>query len=106
MGTNRTPDNVRGFIVPWRMDKSNYWANESNATQGTKRAGIPEAQTPTGLVFGARGLQSDAVDVKTIEGGHVSEGAKFGWKYATDSNYYGHNVPNVLTGVDAVARLN
>jgi hypothetical protein len=105
MGTNRTPDNVRGFIVPWRMDKSNYWATESNATQGTKRAGVPEAQTPTGLVLGARGLQSDTVDVKTIEGGHISEGAKFGWKYATDSNYYAHNVPNVLTGVDAVAKL-
>jgi hypothetical protein len=106
MGTNRTPDNVRGFIVPWQMDKNNYWATESNATQGTKRAGIPEAQTVTSLVLGARGLQSDAVQVQTIDGGHVSEGAKFGWKYETDTDLYGHNVPNVLTGVDAVARLN
>ena len=105
MGTNRTPDNVRGFIVPWQMDKNNYWATESNATQGTKRAGVPSSLSVTSLVLGARGLQNDTVQVQTIEGGHVSEGAKFSWKNATDANYYGHNVPNVLTGVDAVAKL-
>ena len=104
MGTNRTPDNVRGFIVPWQMDKSNYWVAQSDATQGTKRAGVPEAQTVTSLLLQSRGKQSNTVQVQTIEAGHVSEGAKFGWKYDTDANLYGHNVPNVLTGVDAVAK--
>jgi hypothetical protein len=105
MGTNQTPDNVRGFIVPWQMDKKNYWVAQSNATQGDKRAGVPEAQTVTSLLLQTRGLQKDTIQVQTIEAGHVSEGAKFGWKYETDTDLYGHNVPNVLTGVDAVAKL-
>lgn len=105
MGTNRTPENVRGFIVPWQMDQTNYWADESNATQGTKRAGVPSSLSVTSLVLATRGQQNDTVQVQTIEAGHVSEGAKFGWKYATDADLYGHNVPNVLTAVDAVAPL-
>lgn len=105
MGTNRTPDNIRGFIVPWQMDQKNYWSAQSDATQGTKRAGVPDPTTVTSLVLQTRGTQTDTIEVQTIEAGHVSEGAKFGWKYETDTDLYGHNVPNVLTGVDAVAKL-
>ena len=105
MGTNRTPDNIRGFIVPWQMDQKNYWSAQSDATQGTKRAGVPDPTTVTSLVLQTRGTQTDTIEVQTIEAGHVSEGAKFGWKYQTDTDLYGHNVPNVLTGVDAVAKL-
>lgn len=105
MGTNRTPNNVRGFIVPWQLDQKNYWTAQSDATQGKKRAGVPEAQTPTSLVLSTRGTQTNTIEIETIEAGHVTEGAKFGWKFETDANTYGHNVPNILTAVDAVAKL-
>lgn len=106
MGTNRTPTHVRGFITPYELTTNHIWQQETTATQGTARAGIPTEVTKSGLVLGARGLQTEAVDVKTLEGGHVNQNAKFGWKYATDTSYYGHNMPNVVTDVTAVATLN
>jgi len=106
MGTNRTPNEVRGFIVPWQMDKSNYWADESSITQGTQRVGIPDPTNPTSLALGTKGLQTEDVQVFTLEAGHVGEGAKYGWKYSADSLIYGCQQPNVLTNVTAIAKLN
>lgn len=106
MGTNRTPNEVRGFIVPWQMDKSNYWAAESSITQGKQRAGIPDPTNPTSLALGTKGQQTEDVQVFTLEGGHVGEGAKYGWKYSADPLIYGCQQPNVLMNVTAIAKLN
>lgn len=106
MGTNRTPTNIRGFITPYEFTTKHIWQAQTTATQGTARAGIPTEVNKSGLVLGARGLQTDAVDVVTLDGGHVTQGAKFGWKYATDADYYGHNMPNVVTDITAIDTLN
>ena len=45
----------------------NYWVAQSDATQGDKRAGVPEAQTVTKLLLQTRGLQKDTIQVQTIE---------------------------------------
>lgn len=102
MGTNKTPDNVRGFIVPFELDQTNYWKVQSNAPQGNQLAGIPESDTNPSLKIITRGNQQETIHIETIDGGHVTEGAKFGWRFDSDSDLYGHNVPNVLTSVDGI----
>lgn len=105
MGTNITPTNVRGFVLPFDLTADHYWAAESTATQGTARAGLPQPQTPTTLTLLATGTQTQDINVKTLAPGHIGDNATFGWKLATDTAYYGHNVPNVVTDVTSIVSL-
>lgn len=104
MGNNRTPDAVRGFILPFNFTANNYWATQSNATQGTSRAGIADPVVPSSLQVITKGSQAAAVDIISQSGGHIGSG-KFGWKYQTDTDYYGSMVPGVVTDVTAIAAL-
>jgi hypothetical protein len=104
MGNNRTPDAVRGFILPFNFTANNYWAAQSNATQGTSRAGVADPVVPSSLQVITKGTQTQAIDIQTQTAGHIGN-AKFGWKYATDTDYYGNQVPSVVTDVTAIAPL-
>ena len=97
MATDRSPDYLRGFIVPMqRFTSANHWTAESAVTQGTGRAGIPAAQQSSALVVTSRGTQSKDIDIKTQRAGHVSDNCGFLWKEAADSDYMGGDVPTMI----------
>lgn len=98
MGTNTTPDKMRGFIIPTvNITKDNIWQSESTFTQQNSRAGVAKAQQPyTGLTLSMAGEQAEEITVETIEGGTPGEKASFAWS-GEDSIQLGQNANNVIT---------
>ena len=97
MASNTSPDNLRGFIVPFPLDAENQWTDQSIMTQGTRRAGLPSPDQSSALVIQTTGLQgSDIIDIKTSEAGHIQDKPKFEWKESTQSTYYGCDAANLI----------
>ena len=101
MSTDRSPNYLRGFLIPLKdFSTSNTWPDESVITEGTKRAGTPTADNSgTSLLLTARGIQPAEIDIKTIRGGHVTDDAKLVWKESTESTYYGHDIPTMISDI-------
>lgn len=101
MGSNITPDNLRGFLIPSILfDKSNLWSAQSSFTQQNGRAGIPEAnQIGTSMILTTIGDQTNDVTITTQNGGTAGVNASYTW---TDSGSveYGRNWKNILTSWD------
>jgi hypothetical protein len=98
-----SPDNLRGFIVPFDLSADNQWTSQSVLTEGTIRAGVPVANQSSGLVLSSSGLMgSDIIDIKTSEAGHIQNKPKFEWKESTQSEYYGCDAANMMSHFQAV----
>lgn len=98
MGTNTTPEKMRGFIIPTvNITKDNIWPAQSTYTEKNPRAGVAKpAQSYTGLTLSMAGEQSQDITVETIEGGTPGEKASFGWS-GEDDVALGQNSNNVIT---------
>ena len=98
MGTNTTPDKMRGFILPTvNITSDNIWTAQSTFSQQNARAGVAKpVQSFTGLTLAMAGEQSETITVETIEGGTPGEKASFGW-FGSDSIKLGQNANNVIT---------
>ena len=93
---NKTPDKVRGFLVPFKnQTNSNYWESQSSISQGTGRSGL-NSDVGNDLVIQTNGKQSKSIDIKTLRGGHIYNNPTFGWKKRTDTDYNGFDQPNKL----------
>ena len=100
MSTDRSPNYLRGFIVPLQnFTNSNIWTSESNYTQGTGRGGIPTSTKSTSLILTAKGTQSKDIDIQTHRSGHISDDAGFIWKESTDPDYLGSDVPTMISSL-------
>ncbi len=101
MGSDITPDNLRGFLIPSVLfDSSNIWQAQSSFTQANGRAGIPEAnQIGTSMILSTIGDQANEVTITTQHGGTAGVNASYTW---TDSASveYGRNWKNILTSWD------
>ena len=101
MSTDRTPDYIRGFLLPLKQfNTANIWDAQSTYTQGTARAGIPVSNDSVSLNITASGTQEKAVDIKTESAGHVSDDAGFVWKESADSEYLGWDTPTMISNLD------
>tara|TARA_R100000664_G_C2760064_1_gene150711 strand:- start:9247 stop:12510 length:3264 start_codon:yes stop_codon:yes gene_type:complete len=101
MGSNITPDYLRGFLIPYGINNDLLWPAQSTYTQQGVRAGTPQPkQSGTGLILESRGDQDQDLDIKTVKGGTAGEGAGFNWKGSTESDYYGGDAVNIPTGFD------
>lgn len=105
MATDRSPDYQRGFLAPVRdFTIANQWEAESSFTQGASVAGVPSAdQSGTSLVVTATGSQSGDINIKTDRSGHVIDDAAFLWKFSTDTDFYGWDVPTMVSSVETLA---
>ena len=100
MSTDRSPNFLRGFILPLQnFTNSNVWHAESNFTQGTGRGGIPTSTKSTSLILTAKGTQSKDIDIQTQRSGHISDDAGFIWKESTDPDYLGSDVPTMISAL-------
>ena len=71
MGTNVTPDKLRGFLIPSKaVTKNSIWSAQSSFTQKNPRAGIPEPQQiGTNLQLKTIGEQTQDITITTGTGG-------------------------------------
>ena len=51
MGTDRTPNQMRGFISPLKFTVNSFWMDETTAQQNTPRAGAPVASQNSPMVL-------------------------------------------------------
>lgn len=105
MGTDTTPAQLRGFLVPFAgFGVDNFLSEASEVTQGEALAGVPEPQQSSSLVLQSRGPQSQGVDIKTHEAGNVGiHNASFVWKYQADANNYGWEPPNKICNIEQIS---
>ena len=103
MGQDRTPDDIRGFIVPLQQFSSaNVWTAQSTFTQGTSRPGVATSDSDPSLQVITGGLLTSAIDIETNRAGHVTDAAGFVWKHATDTDYLGFDVPTTITNTEVI----
>ena len=104
MATNTSPNNLRGFIVPFALDAENQWDAQSIMTQGTRRAGLPDPAQSSALILQTSGLQgSSTLDIKTASAGHIQNKPSFEWKESSESSYYGCDAANMMSHWQGIA---
>ena len=103
MGSDRTPQDIRGFLLPWPFSTAHLWSGESTYSQSGPRAGVAQAQGDYDLVIQSTGdMAQDAnINIYTQKAGHVGK-SKFVWKHGADALYYGRDGANVLSYWDIV----
>ena len=79
MGSNITPDAMRGFLIPSALiTKDNIWEAQSTFQQSGARAGFANPQQAyTGLTVVTTGDQAQPITITTNEGGTPGEKASF-----------------------------
>ena len=79
MGSDKTPNYLRGFILPLDISSSNFWMSESNFTQQNPRTGDPIPLQSSKMKLLASGNQSQNGDVTIItrKGGSSGYGSRF-----------------------------
>jgi len=101
MGSDITPDNLRGFLIPADINHFNIWLSQSSYTQQNGRAGIAEAQqNGTGMQLMTTGDQEFGVTIKTQNGGTAGVNANYLWKFNNSIYEYGQNWTGTYTGWD------
>lgn len=94
-----TPEYIRGFIAPFKLQSDHYWSTQSTLTQNGEYAGIPQSTGQPDLQLVTRGTQTQNIEVVTHRAGHVTDNAGFKWKNEGDAQYYGAEPPNKITDV-------
>ena len=103
MGTDRTPEYLRGFILPHDITADNIWTTESTYTT---RDSKPTQPTPggdydLGLTAAGSFSSTNSIRVQTQRAGHIGR-ASFVWRETNETDFYGFNPPNVLERWDSI----
>jgi len=110
MGTDRTPNNMRGFISPLKFTVDSFWMDETTAQQNTPRAGVPRASQNSPMVLQSSGFmaEGDVVQVRTVRAGHVGLGGRsqLQWRPSTSGDWYGRDAYNFNTWWERVVGSN
>ena len=103
MGTNISPSTLRGLSIPLEVSSEQIWASEASYTEQGPLAGPATASSGVKLIIETTGAQSETINIQTKEAGQAGTGAGFIWKKSTDTDYYGSECQNALTGLDFLA---
>ncbi|KKL16362.1 hypothetical protein LCGC14_2496360, partial [marine sediment metagenome] len=99
-------DTYRAVLIPHRQVKvDNFDAADSTITEAGPRPGAAIAQQDTEMALETSGTQSadGALRIKVIRAGFPGrQGAGFAWKQDGDTDFRGWDVPQPLTGFEAV----
>ena len=91
-----SPDFLRGFIVPQKINNLNLWDAQSTYTQQGNISGDPVPQQNSRLVVRASGPQNDGSDISIISrrSGHVENGGAFTFSNNATSDEFGQDAYN------------
>ena len=103
MGTNKTPDNLRGFLLPHDMDSSNIWSTESTYTSSNTQPAQPKPGGDYDLGLTSTGSHdtTDTIRVQTQRAGHIGR-ASFVWREDDETDFYGYDAPNAIARWDSI----
>lgn len=105
MGSNNSPEVLRGFLLPHDIDETSIDTANSSFSQSGNRAGDPVPQQVSKLIVRAVGEQTADSDlqIKTQRAGHAGEGGQFVWEdNAASSPEFGRLLPSNISNYDIV----
>ena len=105
MGSEVSPNFLRGFLIPHDIDHTSIDDANSVYTQQGNRAGDPIPNKPTEMLLRATGIQESTSDlqIKTERAGHPTAGGQFVWvDNATTSPDIGRQLPSNISNYDIV----
>ena len=101
MGTNKTPEYLRGFLLPNDISINNVWTAQSNFTQQNASAGDPVPQQSTKIRLLSTGQQSDNGDIQIVTraAGNATYGARFTIRnnISSTTEEYGRDAMNAIS---------
>jgi len=103
MGTNNSPEVLRGFLLPHDIDETSIDTTNSSFSQSGNRAGDPVPQQVSKLIVRAVGEQTvdSDIQIKTNRAGHAGEGGQFVWvDNTTSSPDFGRLLPSNISNYD------
>ena len=103
MGSNNSPDVLRGFLLPHDIDQTSIDTANSSFSQSGNRAGDPVPQQVSKLIVRAAGQQTEDSDlqIKTERAGHAGKGGQFVWvDNAASSPEFGRLLPSNISNYD------
>ena len=98
MGSDVSPDDIRGFGLPLRLSTENLWTAQAGYTQAGPQAGVPEPQGDYSLRLSSSGTQGadQQLRIKTQRAGNPGpDGAAFVWKEEDDTYWRGRDIQQV-----------
>jgi len=97
MGSDKTPNYLRGFILPLDISIDNFWQSETNISQQNPRAGDPIPQQSSKMRLLASGNQSDGGDITVVtrKGGSAGYGSRFTLKKITSPQVWNMGVMRI-----------
>ena len=103
MGTNVTPDNIRGFVVSSGLSIDNLWNAESSFTIASPQPAAPQPGGDYDLGLTASGgfTSTDSLRIQTQIAGHIGRAA-FVWREQNETDFYGFDPSNSISRWDSI----
>ncbi len=102
MGTNKTPEYLRGFILPMDLGVDNIWQTQSSFTQQNPNAGDPNPLQSSKMRLLAKGNQSNTGNITIVsrKAGSAGFGSRFTFKDNVTSTTaeYGRDSYSAISG--------
>ncbi len=102
MGSDKTPEYIRGFIVPLDISIDNIWQSETSISQQGPKAGDPIPQQASKMRLLSSGNQSDSGDLSIVtrKAGSAGFGSRFTFKENNTSTSieYGREPSTSISG--------
>ena len=98
MGSDVSPDDLRGFGLPLRLSTENLWTAQAGYTQAGPQAGVPQPQGDYTLRLASSGAQAadKQLRIRTQRAGNPGpEGAAFVWKNEADTYWRGRDIQQI-----------
>ena len=98
MGTDKTPDNLRGFGLPLGLTPDNLWTAQATYTQAGPQPGVPVPQGAYTLTLDSSGTQSadKKLRIQTQRAGNPGpDGGGFVWKEDGDTYWRGRDIQQI-----------
>ena len=102
MGTNKTPEYLRGFILPMDLGVDNIWQTQSSFTQQNPNAGDPNPLQSSKMRLLSKGSQSNTGNITIVsrKAGSAGFGSRFTFKDNVTSTTaeYGRDSYSAISG--------
>lgn len=98
MGSDVSPDDLRGFGLPLQLTTANLWSAQATYTQAGPQPGVPEPQGDYDLRLASSGSQeaNKELRIRTQRAGNPGpDGAGFVWKEESDTYWRGRDIQQI-----------
>ena len=98
MGSDVSPDDLRGFGLPLRLSTENLWTAQAGYTQAGPQPGVPQPQGDYDLRLASSGTQAadKQLRIRTQRAGNPGpDGAAFVWKNEPDTYWRGRDIQQI-----------